>query len=328
MPETVLLTGATGFIGLALARRLSAAGLRVRCLVRPGTGASGLDLPGIELFGGDLLDQAALEGAVRGVGRVWHLAALVRPTGFLAGRAALLRRFEEVNAAASGRLAEAAARAGVKRFIYFSSVSALGPGEDLADGAVPRPLTYYGRSKLAGEQRLAEVSARTGLDCLVLRPAMIYGPGAPGWEPLFAAARRGRVTVPGDGSNRFSVCYLENLLDAAMTAAEKAGPGAVLNVAEGSFPLRDLVSMLGAALGREVALTGLPVGMVKAVSAALHGALGLAGLYMPGFIGADPARVAEACASWSHKCEGLRGLGWTPDVGTAEGLAASIGAGR
>lgn len=325
MAELQLVTGAAGFLGQALVKRLAASGLPVRCLVRPGADASRLELPGVEIFRGDLRDPASDEAALSGAARVWHLAALVRPRGFLVRRSALLARFKAVNEDLPARLAAAAARSGVKRFIHFSSIAALGPGEDLRDDAPPAPLTWYGRSKLAGERLFRAAAARSGLDHLVLRPCMIYGPGAKAWEPLFDAAARDKVLVPGDAANTFSICYVENFLDGALLAAGKAPSGAALNVSEGSLSMRDLLLTLAAALGRRPRLVSLPIPALRAVSAALDAALGLAGLYLPGVMGADPARFKEACSSWSHSCEGLRALGWKPAVSTLDGLAASMG---
>lgn len=318
-----LVTGATGFIGRALTGRLLAAGKQVRCLVRAGSDTAGL--AGAEVLRGDLLDQRALAAAAAGMDRVWHLGALVRPRGFLADKRRLLGEFSAVNAWATRLLGEAAAGAGVKRFVYFSSIAALGPGEDLADDAAPNPVTAYGRSKLDGELALRETSARTGLNLLILRPSMIYGRGSRPWEELFDSVRRGWTLVPGTAANRFSVCCLENLLDAALLAAEKAPAGAALNVSEGSLPLRDLLFTAGELLGRKPRLLPLPAALLAGVSRLLDGGLGLAGLAMPGFIGADQSRVLEACSAWSHRCEGLRALGWRPALSTREGLAAALG---
>lgn len=326
MPELNFVTGATGFLGRALVRRLSEAGERVRCLVRQGGDISRLNLPGAEFFTGDLLDPACLPGVLAGVSRVWHLVALVRPPGTLVSRKKLLEQLKAINEQAPARLAEAAAAAGVRRFIHFSSIAALGPGEDLRDGAEPRPLTYYGKSKLAGELLLKNTATALGLDHVILRPSMIYGPGAPGWVPLFGAVRRGRAAVPGRAANTVSVCYIENFLDAALLAAEKAPSGSAFNISEGSLSVRDLLFTLGAALNNRPALIPLPVALLRAVSAVLGGVLNLAGLYLPGFMGADPARLHEACASWSHNCEGIRALGWKPAVPTARALAISLGA--
>ena len=318
-----LVTGATGFIGRALTGRLLAAGKRVRCLVRPGSDAD--KLAGAEVLRGDLRDQAAMTAAVKGVSRVWHLGALVRPRGFLVGKSRLRGEFSAVNAGAARLLGQAAADAGIGRFVYFSSIAALGPGEDLSDGAEPLPVTAYGRSKLEGEFALREISGRTGLNLLILRPSLIYGRGSAPWEALFSSVRRGWLPVPGTATNTLSVCCLENLLDAARLAAEKAPPGSAFNVSEGKITLRDLLFTAGELSGSKPRLLPLPVTPLKAVSRLLDAGLGLAGLAMPGFIGADKGRLLEACSSWSHRCEGLRALGWRPAFSTREGLAAALG---
>lgn len=321
-PELHLVTGAAGFIGRCLVRRLSAAGLRVRAFARPGAAPPEFSLPGVEVLRGDLRDPAALEAAAEGVSVAWHLGALVRPRGFLVSRAALLRELRETNAEATAALAAACARSGARRFVYFSSVSALGPGPGLSDAAEPRPLTLYGKSKLEGERLLRGVP---GLDRLVLRPAMIYGPGAPVWSALFDSVRRGKASLPGRGENLFSVCYVENLLDAALLAAEKAPPGSAFNVSEGSAPVRELALLIGELVGRRPLLLPAPVAGVKLFAALFEPLLAAFGLAMPGFIGADRARVEEACSSVSHRCEGLRALGWRPRFSTREGFAASLG---
>lgn len=322
-----LVTGATGFIGRVLVRRLSAAGLKVRCLVRPGRSIAGLELPGVEILRGDLLDPALPDAAVRDIGRVWHLAALVRAGGFIVSRKAVIDRFNSVNTEAAGRLARAAGLAKVKRFIFFSSIAALGPGENLSDGAEPRPITFYGKAKLAAEDMIRRSARETGMDHVILRPAMIYGPG-PGsgtWEKLFAQIRHGWAAVPGRALNTLSICSLDNLLNAALLAADKAPRGAALNASEGAIAVRDLALLIGELLGRKPLLLRVPVPALKAAASVLEPLLAAAGLYMPAFMGADGTRIAEACSSWSHDCRGLRELGWKPALTTREGLAAALG---
>lgn len=317
-----LVTGATGFIGRALVKALVSSGRGVRCLVRAGSDAS--RLTGAEIVRGDLLDRRSLDSAAKGAARVWHLGALVRPKGPLVPRGALLKRFFDVNAGGTGALAEAAAAAGAERFIYFSSISALGPGENLSDDAGPSPLTAYGRAKQQGEAALKEVSARSGLPHIILRPAMVFGPGSPGWVSFVRGAARSLVPVPGQARNNFSVCHLDDLVPAALLAAEKGTPGTAFNISARSLPLKDLLLAAAAVQGRRPAFLPLPPGFLKASSALLEGLLAGVGLYMPGFIGADAGRLAEACAGWSHSCEGLRALGWRPRVKLDEGLASVL----
>lgn len=320
MNPTDLVTGATGFIGRALVKALTASGRRVRCLARPGSDISGLE--GTETVRGDLLEPASLAAAVSGAERIWHLGALVRPEEAISRRGALRRKFFAVNGSGTAALAAAAAAAGARRFVYFSSISALGPGVNIADGAPPAPLTLYGKSKLLGEAALRKAAAGTAMDAIIIRPAMIFGPGAPGWADLMRKAAGAFAAVPGRACNTFSVCHIDDLVAAALLAAEKGAAGAAFNVSSLAVPLRDLLLEAASVQGRRPVLLPLRKSFLKAAASLLEGALAAAGLYAPGFLGADRSRVEEACACWSHSCEGIRSLGWEPAVPLRDGLAS------
>ncbi len=313
MAESVLVTGATGFIGRALAARLAAAGLKMRCLARRGSDTSGLEAAGMECVEGDLLDKASLEKAVSGVSAVWHLAALVRSNKILARRKKIEDQFHSVNALGTENLARVSASAGVKRFIYFSSISALGPGDNLNEEAKPRPITAYGHSKLEGELLLRKAAGGTCLDFIILRPAMIYGPGAERWTSLFNAVLTGLVPMPGKGENAISICWLESLLDAALLAAEKGAPGSAFNISEGSIKLNDLISTLAGLMGTKPIVFHFPKPLLGAAVKSSDLALGALGLAMPRLnLLADRAYFQESTSNWSHDTSKLRDLGWNP----------------
>ncbi|MCX5785634.1 MAG: NAD-dependent epimerase/dehydratase family protein [Elusimicrobia bacterium] len=313
MAETVLVTGATGFIGRALAARLTGGGIKVRCLARRGSDTRALKAAGMECAEGDLLDTLSLETAAAGASAVWHLGALVRPKGFLVSRLKLEKKFQTVNASGTENMARAAAAAGVKRFIYFSSVSAAGPGDNIKEEAEPRPLTAYGRSKLAGELALRRAAAETGLDFIILRPAMVYGPGAERWTALFKAVKAGLVPMPGGGDNIISICRLESLLDAAFLAAEKGASGSAFNISEGSIKLKDLASILAGLMGTKPVYLHLPTQFLGAAVKLADLSLGALGLALPRLnLLADYPCFKEACSNWSHDTSKLRALGWNP----------------
>lgn len=331
MAETVLITGAAGFIGRSLAARLAAGGFKARCLVHRGSAAPELKAAGLECVEGDLLDKPSLERAVAGASAVWHLGALVRPREFVVRRSELERKFQAVNALGTENLARAAAAAGVKRFIYFSSISAAGPGLDIKEEDEPRPLTAYGRSKLAGELALRQAAGETGLNFIILRPAMIYGPGAQRWETLFKMIRGGLVPVPGSGDYTLSVCWLENLIDGALLAAEKGAPGSVFNISEDPITLNDLTALLAGLMKVKPVFIRVPAALlgpaVKLADMALGVfGLGALGLSAPGlnFL-ADYGCFKEATSSWVHDTSKLRALGWKPALSTADAFAATLG---
>ena len=171
----VLVTGGTGSLGSALARRLVEDGRDVSVLVPPGEGLGGLAAYAgqFKVVSGDVTVPASLQAAVRGVEEVFHLAG--EPT--LLNR--LAPRMQQVNVAGAAAMAAAAARAGVRRFVHTSSVSAIGyppPGE-VADEAFDYARTVtrnaYSDTKRAGEQAVLAVGAATGMDVVVVNPSEI-----------------------------------------------------------------------------------------------------------------------------------------------------------
>jgi nucleoside-diphosphate-sugar epimerase len=173
---TILLTGATGFIG----RRILAPGWRP--LVRRSGGLA-------DEYVGDLLDPASLARACEGVEAVVHCAGEAE-----ASRFSDAARVWEVNVTGTKNLLEAVGRAGVKRFVLLSSVKAMAePGNACADEDWPgEPQTAYGRSKRAAEEALWEASTRFGVEGVVLRLPLVYGRGQSG-----QSLAHGRVDPPG-----------------------------------------------------------------------------------------------------------------------------------
>ncbi|MBL9103050.1 MAG: NAD(P)-dependent oxidoreductase [Myxococcales bacterium] len=166
----ILVTGATGKVGSRLARRLAQRGDRVRALVRDATRAADLRQAGVELVHGDLLDEASLAAAVRGVDAVVHCAAFFR--------GATAEQAHAVNDRGTRSLADAALAAAVRRFVFTSTGLVYGPtGGRLAGEDDPcHPIAAYPASKLAAERHLL---ALAGLDVRVLRLPFVYGDGDP-----------------------------------------------------------------------------------------------------------------------------------------------------
>jgi len=193
----VLVTGATGFIGAHITRSLLAAGHRVCALVRPAAPSP----EGVESILGDVTVPESLPPAVADVGAVVHLAGVTQ-----ASRASLYHR---VNTQGTLDLARAAAAAGVRRFVYASSLSAQGPsipGRPHIQGGDEAPINDYGRSKLAAEQGLRGIP---DLDAIVLRPSVVYGPGD---RELLAWARLvRRRLVPSVGGLELSFLHVDDL---------------------------------------------------------------------------------------------------------------------
>jgi nucleoside-diphosphate-sugar epimerase len=208
----ILVTGATGFIGREVARQLAAAGLRPRLMVRRPTRAQYLDDVDAEVVHGDLLVADSLEAAVDGCEAVIHLG----------GRAS----FEPAHVLAptfvhgTRALADAAEVAGVRRFVFGSSLLVHGPSEEAVTADTPAaPAIDYGRVKLQMEQELA---ARTALSVASIRLPHVYGAG----DQLFANVRRGVMLVPGRTDPPFSHLHVHDAARVLTAAALGSWEGA------------------------------------------------------------------------------------------------------
>lgn len=208
----VLVTGATGFIGTEVARQLSHAGLRPRVMVRRPTRASLLDGLDVEAVHGDLTVPDTLPDAVDGCDAVIHLG----------GRAVFepARRLEPTFVAGTRALADAAEVAGVRRFVFGSSLLVHAPSAAaITADTPPGPVIDYGRVKLRMEQELA---ARTGLSVASIRLPHVYGAG----DQLFANVRRGVLAVPGRGNPPFSHLHVHDAARVLIAAARGTWEGA------------------------------------------------------------------------------------------------------
>lgn len=252
----VLVTGASGMIGGALARLLAAAGVPARLHDR-----SVLDFAGAE--------QAAYDALVRGCESVVHCAALVHDRG------AATDRYEALNVRPTALLLAAAARAGVRSFVFLSSTAVYGPGpfEQATEEAELRPATPYAASKLASESdlRASSIAKR-----VVLRPALVFGEGDRGnLLSLLRAIDAGRyVHVSGNAARKSLVCA-NDVAQACLRCLATLPDGChVLNVANRApVGVVELGNALAAALGRASPRT-LPAALMQGMAAALESVLG------------------------------------------------------
>jgi nucleoside-diphosphate-sugar epimerase len=211
----VLVTGATGFIGGHLVRRLVERGDRVRCLIRGDNRRYILSPSAVEVIPGDITDPQALDPALRGVDTVYHLAGATLPL-----RTELYQR---INVDGTRHLAESCIRqVNPPVLVYVSSLAAAGPTREdkpLTEEMPPQPVSAYGRSKLAAERTLRTLAAN--LPITVLRPPSVMGPGDVYVLKLFRLSRLGLALVPGRRTPRLSWIYVEDLVEAMILAAER-----------------------------------------------------------------------------------------------------------
>jgi nucleoside-diphosphate-sugar epimerase len=292
----ILVTGASGFIGAALCRFLLGRGHGVRAAVRrAGTAQdrlAGTDLIEVQDIAADFDRRALLDG----IDVVVHLAAIAHRAGVADAE---LRR---VNVDAAVRLAEAASRS-ARRFVFASSVKAHGEtsGERaLTEDDPLRPEDAYGRSKRDAEIALGDVAARTGMELVVLRPPLVYGPGVKAnFLRLLGWIDRGLPLPLGAVRNRRSLVYAGNLGDAIARSIEHPdarGPFLVADAEAPSAP--ELVRRIANALGRPARLFGVPPALLRAAR--------LRSLTESLVVDASRARAV---------------LGWRPSFTLDEGLA-------
>jgi len=261
----VLVTGAGGFIGRALVGDLVAAAYDVRGLVRRETelGAN------VETrLVSDVAEAAEHHGLLEDIDVVIHLAARVHQTDEFGEN--FVERYVEANATATRRLAIAAAKAGVDRLIFISSVKVHSDDGDwpCTEDNATNPEDAYGISKLRAEQALSEVRAKTGLSTVVLRPPLVYGPGVKANFATLLRLADSPLPLPlgGINQNRRSYLYLGNLLSAihkALTETEAVGRTYLVSDGE-DISTTTLVARLRSMFGRNQRLIPVPVAILSA----------------------------------------------------------------
>ena len=235
----ILLTGATGTVGSALLRRLTADGKPVRALVRDGQ-RLGDQRVRVQIALGDLSDPPSFRNALRGVDTVVHLAASIRdqPRGSI----------EELNAVATLRLVRAAERAGVERFVFFSAMNA----------------SHHSRTRFFRAKALAEdavVASR--LDTTVFRPSIIYTPGDPWLTLLDRLSRLPAMPVSGSGNAQYQPVWAEDVADAVVNGLSSSEPTYELAGPE-VLSYDDIVRTVLRASHRRRRLVHVPLPIVRA----------------------------------------------------------------
>lgn len=308
----VLVTGATGFVGRPLCERLRNEGRQVRAALRR---AGPLPAPGIEpVEVGEIGPDTDWRAALQGVDAVVHLAARVHQMDDQAGDP--VAAYRRVNALATAALAKAAAEAGVRRFIFASSIKVNGeataPGRPFKEADMPQPHGPYAQSKWAAEQALRRIARRTDMEIVSLRPPLVYGPGVgANFLRLLDWIEAGRPLPLGLAENRRSLLYLGNLID-AMLACLRA-PGIVSQaylVSDGeTVSTRDLIRMLARELGRPARLLPVPPALLRHLGRCLGRR-------------AEVQRLLGELTLDGGLMQ--RELGWHPPHGLSEGLAATV----
>lgn len=307
--KTYAITGATGFVGSAVLERLAAqAGVEIRALVR----RVGVKLPGNTVavqVGEDFL----LEGdqPLEGVDVLVHCAARVHIMSDASSDP--LSEYRSVNVAGTLKLAESAARSGVKRFIFISSIKVNGegtvPGKPYTADDMPAPVDAYGISKMEAEQRLMLLGNATGMEIVIIRPVLVYGPGVKAnFRSMMSWLNKGVPLPLGAIPNQRSLVALDNLVDLVVTCLDHAAAAnqTFLVSDDDDMSTTELLKRMGEALQTPVRLIPVPAWLLLR-GAALLGRK-------------DVAR--RLCGSLQVDISETRSLlGWTPPLTVAQALS-------
>jgi len=302
----ILITGATGQVGNAIARRLAGEGAEVRALVRSSKRADVL-LEGVEAVIGDVTDPKSLQAALDGVGTVYHAAGI--PEQWRKDT----DEFARVNVEGTRNVVEAALAAGVERFVYTSTDDALvqGPGKEFDESVLnPGPGdTPYQRSKLEADRVVTEALDR-GLPAVFLHPAGVYGPApflVKGLNDLLLelAKRKTPMLLPGG----MGVAFSEDVADGHVRAAAQAPVGARYLLAESFQPLTDIAKAVAAAEPRAKVPPVMPMPIARTVMRVGEGVANMTG--KPPLIAKSVLLFLERGARPSG-ARARSELGWSP----------------
>ena len=264
----IVVTGANGMVGRPACAALTAAGHIVTAVVRDQSAGQGL-AAGTVVAAGDLTGVTDWTAALAGAETIVHLAARTHVMAEHAATAEGL--YQRANVGVTMALAQAALRAGVRRLVFVSSIKVNGErttGVPFTADMQPAPEDWYGRSKAEAESRLLDLAAH-GLDVVVLRPPLMYGPGVKGnMARLFAIANR-RLPVPfASISNARDILSVDAFADLiTRVVVHPAAPGRIFLARDGApVSTPELFRAIAAALGQPAYMLPVPLGLLRLVS--------------------------------------------------------------
>ncbi len=271
-PRHVLITGASGAVGPSVVRAFHEGGFRVRTFSLDPP-ESGLFPAGVETIVGDIGNREAVSTAMRGVGGVVHMAAVLHRDDPPPSRRPL---YERINVDGTASVVAAGLREGAGRIVLFSTIAVYGPanGTVLSEESPPHPDSLYSRTKRDAEKIVLAARDAGGHPLgTVLRLGAVYGPRIKGhYRQLVQSLSRGRFVFVGDGKNRRTLVRERDVAAAAVLAMEHPrAAGRVFNVTDGAFhTVREMIVVLSGLLGRRVPRVSLPVAWARAAAGALE----------------------------------------------------------
>ncbi len=307
---TTLVTGATGFVGSAVARQLLDRGETVRVLARPGGDRRNIEGLSVEIAEGDLRDRASLERALAGCDALFHVAAdyrlwVPRPD-----------EIYEANVAGTCALMLAAGEAGVERIVYTSSVATLGinssgaPSDEATPVALSDMIGHYKRSKFLAEEEVRRLVADQGLPAVIVNPSTPIGPRDIKPTPtgrMIVEAAAGRI--PAFVDTGLNIVHVEDVAAGHLLAFERGRAGERYVLGGRNMTLREILAEVARICGRRPPRVRLPHGLVLPVAYAAEAWARLARGGEP-FVTVDGIRMARKRMFFSSaKAEAELGYG-------------------
>ena len=317
--SSVLITGASGFLGGHLTRMLIERGVTPRVLMRSDKRMIDFPLTQVERCTGDLRDVDAIRKSMAGVEVVYHCAAMVQSSG-------RKEDFFEVNVQGTEHLLNSARDNGVKRFVHVSSVAIYGPGqktiirEDDEYDPFPQQRGYYTWSKIEADRLALQFGRDHALPVTVVRPGIIYGPGA---KPFFARLYynlKGKAhVIIGTPNALLPLVFVESVAEALLHAGQQRDNAMhVYNIVDGAILQEDLLQRHSETTGKKTRTIYLPPSLVSLGARFLESVHALRGKGTPAL---SRYRIRRACQSLAHDTTKARTeLGWRPIVSLPQGL--------
>lgn len=261
----ILVTGATGFIGSHLTERLAKEGHKIKVLIRnsdleKSSRKETLELLkklNVEPYFGDLMDKYSLEGAVKDIDAVFHLAAIARPMAIPKGL------YFKINEEGTKNLLEACKKENgkIKKIIIMSSISAIGPtrdGNPVNEQTKPLPVDVYGWSKLAQEKIAFEYIKKYKMPIVLLRPPMVFGPRDFEILKLFKQISKGFFPIRSKNKG-MEFLYVENLAKACLCALKYGKKGEVYHISNGEhYSINEIIHAIEKANNKKISSIHFP----------------------------------------------------------------------
>ncbi len=291
---------------------------KIKLLVRSSSRLAFKPGANTQLCEGDVTDRASVEKAMRGVETVYHLAGILRGADYA--------QYERVNAEGTRHVCEAFARQKKKkRLVYVSSLSAAGPsapGEALTEDAPARPVSFYGQTKLAGEEIVRSFQKK--FQTVILRPGAVYGPREKDVLEYFKMVKAGWVLIPGNGSLRVSFVYVDDLVEAVLLAGKSArARGETFFVSDGQdYSWEEYSRVIAKVLGKSFRVLHVPMPLVKAAAYLADFKARLTG--KASIVSTDKIKEAPGPGWVCQNSKIVRKLGFKPRYDIERGISRSL----